>query len=491
MPPPKHAPQVGVETIAPASTKTSSRPSRERLPVDPLRRRDDDRAASRGCTRAAAQDLGRLAQVGHRPVRAVADVDLVDLAARPPRRAGRRCPGECGSATSGAQRVEVDPQTSAANSASASDALGRPGPLGAAVEVRRRSSRRPGRGPSRRRPRRPCSRRRAARRSLSAAAPSPTNSSTVFVPPATPISAITARIRSLPVTNGCRSPVNSTWIVPGTACQNSPVREAGGDVGRAEPGAEGAERAVRAGVRVAAGDHRARDDPALLDEHGVLDPAAALVVVGDALRVGPLLRAASGARPSARPSPGRSGRRRRRPWPGRRRARAHPLHRPERDGPGDVVRHARRRSAPSRSRRARRRSVGVGEEDLLGERQGHRRRRYYRGSSRVNGVRCRVGRWRWTSCPRPCSATWPRSRSRSCRACAGVWRGATLVGPARDRADAAGRARERHAGADTRRRRETCSSSTAAARWPRRCSEIVCRRSRSSAVWRGSWSTAR
>ncbi len=28
MPPPKQAPQVGVETIAPASTKTSSSPSR-------------------------------------------------------------------------------------------------------------------------------------------------------------------------------------------------------------------------------------------------------------------------------------------------------------------------------------------------------------------------------------------------------------------------------------------------------------------------------
>ena len=28
MPPPKHAPQVGVETIAPAATKVSSRPSR-------------------------------------------------------------------------------------------------------------------------------------------------------------------------------------------------------------------------------------------------------------------------------------------------------------------------------------------------------------------------------------------------------------------------------------------------------------------------------
>ena len=63
-----------------------------------------------------------------------------------------------------------------------------------------------------------------ARRSStdSARAPSPTNSSTAFVAPPTPISPITARIRSFPVTNGCFSPVNSTRIVDGTACQNSP-----------------------------------------------------------------------------------------------------------------------------------------------------------------------------------------------------------------------------------------------------------------------------
>ena len=44
----------------------------------------------------------------------------------------------------------------------------------------------------------------------------------MFVPPATPISAITARIRSLPVTKRRFSPVNSTLIVPGTACQKLP-----------------------------------------------------------------------------------------------------------------------------------------------------------------------------------------------------------------------------------------------------------------------------
>ena len=68
------------------------------------------------------------------------------------------------------------------------------------------------------------------------------------------------------------------------------VREARRDVGRAEARAEGAERAVRAGVRVAAGDHRAREHPAVLDEDGVLDPAAALVVEHDALLVAPVLQ---------------------------------------------------------------------------------------------------------------------------------------------------------------------------------------------------------
>ena len=52
--------------------------------------------------------------------------------------------------------------------------------------------------------------------------------------------------------------------------------EAGGDVGRAEAAAEGAERAVGAGVGVATGDDRAGNDPSLLAQERVLDPAAAL-----------------------------------------------------------------------------------------------------------------------------------------------------------------------------------------------------------------------
>ena len=86
---------------------------------------------------------------------------------------------------------------------------------------------------------------------------------------------------------GDEAPLAARELDPDRARHGLPERarrQAGGDVGRAEPGAEGAERPVGARVRVAAGDHRAGDDPALLDEHGVLDPAAALLVVGDALR---------------------------------------------------------------------------------------------------------------------------------------------------------------------------------------------------------------
>ena len=79
--------------------------------------------------------------------------------------------------------------------------------------------------------------------------------------------AITARIRSLP---GDEAPLLARELDPDRARHRLPEaarRQAGGDVGRAEAGAERAERAVRARVRVAAGDHRARHDPAVLDEH--------------------------------------------------------------------------------------------------------------------------------------------------------------------------------------------------------------------------------
>ena len=56
----------------------------------------------------------------------------------------------------------------------------------------------------------------------SASAPGPTNSSTAFVPPPTPISPMTDRITSLPVTKLPVRPSSVIWIVSGTACQNEP-----------------------------------------------------------------------------------------------------------------------------------------------------------------------------------------------------------------------------------------------------------------------------
>ena len=250
----------------------------------------------------AAEHLGRLAEIGHRPVRAVPDVDLVDLAARLPGRAARRCPGSA-AARRAAAAVEVDPDGRGEVGVRVGP-LRRPRPVGPPVEIRRRRSRRRGRSPVSE-PASTAMFATASRSSIeSASAPSPTNSSAMFVPPATPISAITARIRSLPVT---KRPLLARELDQDRARHGLPERagrQAGGDVGRAEPGAERAERAVRARVRVAARDHRAGHDPALLDEDRVLDAAATLLVVGDALGSPTSRAAASAARPSACPWPG-------------------------------------------------------------------------------------------------------------------------------------------------------------------------------------------
>ena len=235
----------------------------------------------------AAEHLRRLAQVGDRPVRAVADVDLVDpspgrlveRARRSPASAAARRAAAAGRGRCGRVRSKLGPGVGP---------LRRPAAARSCPRGTRRRSRRPGRSPVSE-PASTAMLATASRSSIdSASAPSPTNSSAMFVPPATPISAITARIRSLPVTNG---PLLARELDPDRARHRLPEhagRQARGDVGRAEPGAEGAERPVGARVRVAAGDHRAGDDPALLDEDGVLDAPAALLVVGDALRVGPV-----------------------------------------------------------------------------------------------------------------------------------------------------------------------------------------------------------
>ena len=150
-------------------------------------------------------------------------------------------------------------------------------------------------------------------------------------------------------------------------------RETGGDVGRAEPGAEGAERPVGARVRVAAGDHRSGDDPALFDEDGVLDAAAPLLVVGDALRIDQSRSSfcSSAERVSLAGTK----------WSGttttlagsNTRVGAHLLHRPERHRSGDVVRHhdvtADHDDVPGGDLV----HVRVCEQDLLGERVRHGR----------------------------------------------------------------------------------------------------------------------
>ena len=145
-------------------------------------------------------------------------------------------------------------------------------------------------------------------------------------------------------------------------------RETGGHVGRAEARAEGAERAVGAGMRVAARDHRARHDPALLDEHRVLDAAAALRVVGDALPFGPLgeqlLELGRALVLRGREVVGNDH------HPGgiEDLLHAHPLHRPERHRARDVVRHD--DVAADHDDLAGEDAIGlrVGEQDLLSER---------------------------------------------------------------------------------------------------------------------------
>ena len=145
-------------------------------------------------------------------------------------------------------------------------------------------------------------------------------------------------------------------------------REAGRDVGRAEAGAEGAECPVRARVRVAARDHRARHDPPLLDEHRVLDPAAALRVVGDALPLGPLgellLELGRALVLRGREVVGNDH------HPGgiEDLLHAHPLHCPERHRARDVVRHD--DVAADHDDLAGEDAIGlrVGEQDLLSER---------------------------------------------------------------------------------------------------------------------------
>ena len=214
--------------------------------------------------------------------------------------------------------------------------------------------------------------------------------------PPTPISPMTARIRSLPVTNRRFSPVNSTRIVDGTACQNSPsARQAAMSVDpRPVP------KAPRAPyVQVCESPPAITvpgTNPALLAQQRVLDAAASLVVERHALRIRPLLQPPLQLRRARVLRRARSG-----PRPSRRLAvedplHAHPLERAERDRAADVVRHD--DVAAHHHHVARRDVVGVGvrEQDLLSERvpqrapPGARRPRRPRRRRRTSR-RCRTG----------------------------------------------------------------------------------------------------
>ena len=171
-----------------------------RLAVDALRRRDDDQPGSPGwtCGRAGSRPSGggrsssRSSSCRCTPGR---------FSSRSLPRPERRCPGGAG-ARRGARAPTGRSQLLRECRVGVGGQVAGDSPLDAArsrpSEVRRRLCRRPGTGRSRRPPRPPCSRRRGARRPTAPAPPSPTNSSTAFVAPPTPISPITARIRSLP-----------------------------------------------------------------------------------------------------------------------------------------------------------------------------------------------------------------------------------------------------------------------------------------------------
>ena len=335
--PPKHAPHVGVETIAPASTNTSSRPSSARLAPDRLRRRDDDHPRPRVDTAAARESTPPAGGRSSSRSRSCRCRPGRPEPGRPPTPASR-C--RAGAAAQRAARAPTGRSRDAAGrSASASERSAVHGAPCTTLEVRRHrlvggedAGLRAGldrhvrdgeplvdRERLRARDRRTRARRSSRRRRRSAP--------------------MTARITSLPVTKRPGRPVSSTRIVSGTACQNEP--SARHEAMSVEPSpVPNAPRApyVQVWESPPAID-RAGHDPALLAEERVLDAAAALAVERDALLLRPPLQ--------ARLQLGRPHVLRGHEVVGDHDDRgrvedalgAHLLHRPERDGPGDVVRH--------------------------------------------------------------------------------------------------------------------------------------------------------
>ena len=133
MSPPKHAPHVGVETIAPASTKRSSRPSASASPVDALRRRHDDRAAAR--VDASARGAPRPPGGGRSSSRSRSCRCRPGRSSCPaPRRPARRCPAG-GGARRAARRPETSIREPLRELGVGVRALGRPRPVGPTLEV--------------------------------------------------------------------------------------------------------------------------------------------------------------------------------------------------------------------------------------------------------------------------------------------------------------------------------------------------------------------
>ena len=222
---------------------------------DRLRRRDDDRARPR-MDAAAAEDRRGLPEVGHRPVRAVADVDLVDR--RPAGlRHGLDVARQVRERHERLERREVDLEPLPERRVRVG-ALRRPGACGHGPRGTPRPSSSAGKMPVSE----PASTAMfaTARRSSteSASAPGPTNSSTAFVPPPTPISREHGEDHVLARDEAPGTAAELDLDRLGHRLPERAEREARGDVRRAEPRPERAERAVGAGVRVAARDHRPR-----------------------------------------------------------------------------------------------------------------------------------------------------------------------------------------------------------------------------------------
>ncbi len=316
----------------------------------------------------AAQDLRRLAEVGDRPVRAVPHVHLVD---REPAGLvdGNDVAGRVRQRDERRQRVEVDLEALRELGVGIGP-VGLPGPVGAAVEVRRHAfvgGKEAGLGA------RLDSHVRDRESLVDRQRLGPRTDELEHHVRAAADPDLGDHSKDQVLARDER-PLLAAELDLDRARHGLPElarRQARGDVGRAEAGSEGAERAVRAGVRVAAGDHGAGDDPALLDEHRVFDPAPPLTVVGDALSRRPLRQQLLEL--------GRPGVLRRNEVIGddhdlRRvedRLDAHLLHRPEGHRAGDVVRQddiATNHDEVAWSDVVR---VAVGEQDLLGERVGH------------------------------------------------------------------------------------------------------------------------